>query len=130
MIGEIKELRKGVNEELVMAINEAMDYCNNYYNYLREVTEDIPDSDVIQDAKITIALQDKVINLMKMANFEELELAFPLERAIFDDTDVYDVVLSTEQDVLNYIQNREHFNQDLEMFMSDRIHSRIILGEF
>ena len=29
MIGEIKELRKGVNEELVMAINEAMDYCNN-----------------------------------------------------------------------------------------------------
>ena len=130
MIGEIKELRKGVNEELVMAINEAMDYCNNYYNYLRDVTEDIPDSDVIQDAKITIALQDKVINLMKMANFEELELAFPLERAIFDDTDVYDVVLSTEQDVLNYIQNREHFNQDLEMFMSDRIHSRIILGEF
>ena len=130
MIGEIKELRKGVNEELVMAINEAMDYCNNYYNYLRDVTEDIPDSDVIQDAKITIALQDKVINLMKMANFEELELAFPLERAIFDDTDVYNVVLSTEQDVLNYIQNREHFNQDLEMFMSDRIHSRIILGEF
>ena len=130
MIGEIKELRKGVNEELVMAINEAMDYCNNYYNYLRDVTEDIPDSDVIQDAKITIALQDKVINLMKMANFEELELAFPLERAIFDDTDVYDVVLSTKQDVLNYIQNREHFNQDLEMFMSDRIHSRIILGEF
>ena len=129
MIGEIKELRKGVNEELVMAINEAMDYCNNYYNYLRDVTEDIPDSDVIQDAKITIALQDKVINLMKMANFEELELAFPLERAIFDDTDVYDVVLSTEQDVLNYIQNREHFNQDLEMFMSDSIHSRIILGE-
>ena len=103
MIGEIKELRKGVNEELVMAINEAMDYCNNYYNYLRDVTEDIPDSDVIQDAKITIALQDKVINLMKMANFEELELAFPLERAIFDDTDVYDVVLSTEQAVLNYI---------------------------
>ena len=130
MIGEIKELRKGVNEELVMAINEAMDYCNNYYNYLRDVTEDIPDSDVIQDAKITIALQDKVINLMKMANFEELKLAFPLEGAIFDDTDVYDVVLSTEQDVLNYIQNREHFNQDLEMFMSDRIHSRIILGEF
>ena len=130
MIGEIKELRKGVNEELVMAINEAMDYCNNYYNYLRDVTEDIPDSDVIQDAKITIALQDKVINLMKMANYEELELAFPLERAIFDDTAVYDVVLSTEQDVLNYIQNREHFNQDLEMFMSDRIHSRIILGEF
>ena len=130
MIGEIKELRKGVNEELVMAINEAMDYCNNYYNYLRDVTEDIPDSDVIQDAKITIALQDKVINLMKMANFEELELAFPLERAIFDDTDVYDVVLSTEHDVSNYIQNREHFNQDLEMFMSDRIHSRIILGEF
>ena len=130
MIGEIKELRKGVNEELVMTINEAMDYCNNYYNYLRDVTEDIPDSDVIQDAKITIALQDKVINLMKMANYEELELAFPLERAIFDDTAVYDVVLSTEQDVLNYIQNREHFNQDLEMFMSDRIHSRIILGEF
>ena len=130
MIGEIKELRKGVNEELVMAINEAMDYCNSYYNYLRDVTEDIPDNDVIQDAKITIALQEKVINLMKMANFEELKLAFPLEGAIFDDTDVYDVVLSTEQDVLNYIQKREHFNQDLEMFLSDRIHSRIVLGEF
>ena len=130
MIGEIKELRKGVNEELVMAINEAMDYCNSYYNYLRDVTEDIPDNDVIQDAKITIALQEKVINLMKMANFEELKLAFPLEGAIFDDIAVYDVVLSTEQDVLNYIQKREHFNQDLEMFLSDRIHSRIVLGEF
>ena len=130
MIGEIKELRKGVNEELVMAINEAMDYCNSYYNYLRDVTEDIPDNDVIQDAKITIALQEKVINLMKMANFEELKLAFPLEGAIFDDIAVYDVVLSTEQDVLNYIQKREHFNKDLEMFMSDRIHSRIVLGEF
>ena len=130
MIGEIKELRKGVNEELVMAINEAMDYCNNYYNYLRDVTEDIPDNELIQDAKIIIALQDKVINLMKMANFEELKLAFPLEGAIFDDTDVYDVVLSTKQDVLNYIQKREHFNKDLEMFLSDRIYSRIVLGEF
>ena len=32
MSRELKKTRTNVNEDLIKAINEAVDYCNNYYS--------------------------------------------------------------------------------------------------
>lgn len=131
MIGEIKELRKGVNEELVMSINEAMDYCNNYYScYYTDEEDSYNEEEDKKDARTLLAVQGRVINLMKKATYEELELAFPLDANVFDDTDVYDCVLSTTQNVLEYIKQRRYYNQDLEEFFELRVQARITLDEF
>ena len=140
MSRELKEIRVNVNEELVMAINEAVDYCNKYYSslYFDEDTEDddryIVDEHCeeldIEDAKILLALQDRAINLMKKATYAELELAFPLNTDAFDSTQVYPYELTTTQNVLEYIKLREHYNTDLEVFFEDRLQARITVGEF
>lgn len=141
MSRELKEIRVNVNEELVMAINEAVDYCNKYYSCFYFVDEeDEEDEDCytvdenceveIEDAKILLALQDKAIELMKRATYEEMELAFPLDTDAFDNTQVYCYELSTTQNVLEYIKYRKHHNTDLAIFFDERLQARITVGEF
>ena len=144
MSRELKEIRTNVNEELVMAINEAVDYCNNYYNCLyfdEDADDDAEDEDRYtvdehceeadkEDARILLALQDRAINLMKRATYEELELAFPLNIDAFDATQVYPYELTTTQNVLEYIKLRNHYNSDLEIFFDNRLQARITVGEF
>ena len=128
MSRELKEIRTNTNEELVMAINEAVDYCNKYYYcFYRNIDGEEAD---IEDARILLALQDRAINLMKRATYKELKLAFPLNADVFNDTAVYDCVLSTTQNVLEYINYRIHYNQDLGVFFELRTQARITLGEF
>ena len=144
MSRELKDIRVNINEELVKAINEAVDYCNKYYSclYFDEDAEDDAEDDDryivdehceeldIEDAKILLALQDRAINLMKKATYAELELAFPLNTDAFDSTQVYPYELTTTQNVLEYIKLREHYNTDLEVFFEDRLQARITVGEF
>ena len=143
MSRELKEIRTNINEELVMSINEAVDYCNKYYScfYVDDDVEEEEDEDCytvdehceeaeIEDAKILLALQDRAINLMKKATYAELELAFPLNTDAFDATAVYPYELTTTQNVLEYIKLREHYNTDLEVFFADRLQARITVGEF
>ena len=144
MSRELKEIRTNINEELVMSINEAVDYCNKYYSclYFDDDAEDVAEDDdrytvdehceeaEIEDAKILLALQDRAINLMKRATYKELELAFPLNTDAFDSTQVYPYELTTTQNVLEYIKLREHYNTDLEVFFADRLQARITVGEF
>ena len=143
MSRELKEIRVNINEEVVMAINEAVDYCNKYHSclYFDDDEDDAEDDDrytvdehceeaEIEDAKILLALQDKAIELMKRATYEEMELAFPLDTDAFDNTQVYCYELSTTQNVLEYIKLREHYNTDLEVFFEDRLQARITVGEF
>ena len=143
MSRELKEIRVNINEELVEAINEAVDYCNKYYSclYFDDDEDDAEDDDrytvdehceeaEIEDAKILLALQDRAINLMKKATYAELELAFPLNTDAFDSTQVYPYELTTTQNVLEYIKLREHYNTDLEVFFADRLQARITVGEF
>ena len=140
---ELKEIRVNINEELVEAINEAVDYCNKYHSclYFDDDEDDAEDDDrytvdehceeaEIEDAKILLALQDRAINLMKKATYTELELAFPLNTDAFDATAVYPYELTTTQNVLEYIKLREHYNTDLEVFFEDRLQARITVGEF
>ena len=139
MSRELKKTRTNVNEELVMAINEAVDYCNKYYSCFYFVDEEDEDcytvdenceEDDIEDAKILLALQDKAIELMKRATYEEMELAFPLDTDAFDNTQVYCYELSTTQNVLEYIKYRKHHNTDLAIFFDERLQARITVGEF
>ena len=143
MSRELKEIRVNINEELVEAINEAVDYCNKYHSclYFDDDEDDAEDDDrytvdehceeaEIEDAKILLALQDRAINLMKKATYAELKLAFPLDTDAFDDTQVYPYELTTTQNVLEYIKLREHYNTDLEVFFADRLQARITVGEF
>ena len=141
MSRELKEIRTNINEELVMSINEAVDYCNKYYSCFYFVDEeDAEDEDCytvdenceveIEDAKILLALQDKAIELMKRATYEEMELAFPLDTDAFDNTQVYCYELSTTQNVLEYIKYRKHHNTDLAIFFYERLQARITVGEF
>ena len=92
--------------------------------------EDYIEKDDIEDASILLALQDKAIELMERATYKELELAFPLNADVFDDTAVYDCVLSTTQNVLEYIKYRKHHNTDLAIFFDERLQARITVGEF
>ena len=143
MSRELKEIRVNINEELVEAINEAVDYCNKYHSclYFDDDEDDAEDDDrytvdehceeaEIEDAKILLALQDRAINLMKKATYAELKLAFPLDTDAFDDIQVYPYELTTTQNVLEYIKLREHYNTDLEVFFEDRLQARITVGEF
>ena len=144
MSRELKEIRTNINEELVMSINEAVDYCNKYYScfYVDDDAEEEDEDDDryivdghceeldIEDAKILLALQDRAINLMKKATYAELELAFPLNTDAFDSTQVHPYELTTTQNVLEYIKLREHYNTDLEVFFADRLQARITVGEF
>ena len=143
MSRELKEIRVNINEELVMAINEAVDYCNKYHSclYFDDDEDDAEDDDrytvdehceeaEIEDAKILLALQDKAIELMKRATYEEMELAFPLDTDAFDNTQVYCYELSTTQNVLEYIKYRKHHNTDLAIFFDERLQARITVGEF
>ena len=140
MSRELKEIRVNVNEELVMAINEAVDYCNKYYSCLyfdddaeddeRYIVDEHCEELDIEDAKILLALQDRAINLMKRATYKELELAFPLNTDAFDSTQVYPYELTTTQNVLEYIKLREHYNTDLAIFFDERLQARITVGEF
>ena len=133
MSRELKKTRTNVNEELVRAINEAVDYCNKYYScFYKDIggEEDYIEKDDIEDASILLALQDKAIELMERATYKELELAFPLNADVFDDTAVYDCVLSTTQNVLEYIKYRKHHNTDLAIFFDERLQARITVGEF
>ena len=138
MSRELKEIRVNINEELVEAINEAVDYCNKYYScfyFVDEEDEDCYTVDEnceveIEDAKILLALQDKAIELMKRATYEEMELAFPLDTDAFDNTQVYCYELSTTQNVLEYIKYRKHHNTDLAIFFDERLQARITVGEF
>ena len=143
MSRELKEMRINVNEELVMAINEAVDYCNKYSNcfYVDDDEDDTEDDDryvidehceeaEIEDAKILLALQDRAIELMKRATYEEMELAFPLNTNAIISTPVYPYELTTTQNVLEYIKLREHYNTDLAVFFDDRLQARITVGEF
>ena len=128
MSRELKETRTNINEDLIISINEAVDYCNKYYYcFYKDIDGEEAD---IEDARILLALQDRAINLMKRASYKELELAFPLNADVFDDTAVYDCVLSTTQNVLEYINYRIHYNQDLGVFFELRTQARITLGEF
>ena len=128
MSRELKETRTNINEDLIISINEAVDYCNKYYYcFYKDIDGEEAD---IEDARILLALQDRAINLMKRATYKELELAFPLNADVFDDTAVYDCVLSTTQNVLEYINYRIHYNQDLGVFFELRTQARITLGEF
>ena len=128
MSRELKETRTNINEDLIISINEAVDYCNKYYYcFYKDIDGEEAD---IEDARILLALQDRAINLMKRATYKELELAFPLNADVFDDTAVYDYVLSTTQNVLEYINYRIHYNQDLGVFFELRTQARITLGEF
>ena len=142
MSRELKEIRTNINEELVKAINEAVDYCNKYYSCLYfDDAEDDEDEDRyvldehceeldIEDARILLALHDRAIALMKKATYEELELAFPLNTDAINSTQVYPYELTTTQNVLEYIKLREHYNTDLEVFFADRLQARITVGEF
>ena len=141
MSRELKKTRTNVNEDLIKAINEAVDYCNNYYSCFYFVDEeDEEDEDCytvdenceveIEDAKILLALQDKAIELMKRATYKEMELAFPLDTNAFDNTQVYCYELSTTQNVLEYIKYRKHHNTDLAIFFDERLQARITVGEF
>ena len=144
MSRELKEMRTNINEELVMAINEAVDYCNKYYSCLYfddDAEDDAEDDDRyvldehceeldIEDARILLALQDRAIELMKKATYEELELAFPLNTDAINSTQVHPYELTTTQNVLEYIKLREHYNTDLEVFFEDRLQARITVGEF
>ena len=128
MSRELKEIRTNINEDLIISINEAVDYCNKYYYcFYKDIDGEEAD---IEDARILLALQDRAINLMKRATYKELKLAFPLNADVFDDTAVYDYVLSTTQNVLEYINYRIHYNQDLGVFFELRTQARITLGEF
>ena len=128
MSRELKETRTNINEDLIISINEAVDYCNKYYYcFYRNIDGEEAD---IEDARILLALQDRAINLMKRATYKELKLAFPLNADVFNDTAVYDCVLSTTQNVLEYINYRIHYNQDLGVFFELRTQARITLGEF
>ena len=128
MSRELKETRTNINEDLIISINEAVDYCNKYYYcFYKDIDGEEAD---IEDARILLALQDRAINLMKRATYKELELAFPLNADVFDDTAVYGCVLSTTQNVLEYINYRIHYNQDLGVFFELRTQARITLGEF
>ena len=128
MSRELKETRTNINEDLIISINEAVDYCNKYYYcFYKDIDGEEAD---IEDARILLALQDRAINLMKRATYKELKLAFPLNADVFDDTAVYDYVLSTTQNVLEYINYRIHYNQDLGVFFELRTQARITLGEF
>ena len=128
MSRELKEIRTNINEDLIISINEAVDYCNKYYYcFYKDIDGEEAD---IEDARILLALQDRAINLMKRATYKELKLAFPLNADVFDDTAVYDCVLSTTQNVLEYINYRIHYNQDLGVFFELRTQARITLGEF
>ena len=128
MSRELKETRTNINEDLIISINEAVDYCNKYYYcFYKDIDGEEAD---IEDARILLALQDRAINLMKRATYKELKLAFPLNADVFDDTAVYDCVLSTTQNVLEYINYRIHYNQDLGVFFELRTQARITLGEF
>ena len=128
MSRELKETRTNINEDLIISINEAVDYCNKYYYcFYKDIDGEEAD---IEDARILLALQDRAINLMKRATYKELELAFPLNADVFDDTAVYDCVLSTTQNVLEYINYRIHYNQDLGVFFKLRTQARITVGEF
>ena len=128
MSRELKETRTNINDDLIISINEAVDYCNKYYYcFYKDIGGEEAD---IEDARILLALQDRAINLMKRATYKELELAFPLNADVFDDTAVYDYVLSTTQNVLEYINYRIHYNQDLGVFFELRTQARITLGEF
>lgn len=139
MSRELKEMRVNVNEELVMAINEAVDYCNKYSGCFYVDDEEYEDCYTldkhceeldIEDAKILLALQDRAIELMKRATYEEMELAFPLNTDAINSTPVYPYELTTTQNVLEYIKLREHYNTDLEVFFADRLQARITVGEF
>ena len=123
MSRELKKTRTNVNEDLIEAINEAVVYCNKYYFCFYE-------DDNIEDAKILLALQDRAIDLMKMATYKEMDLAFPLNTNAFDSTQVHPYELTTTQNVLEYIKLREHYNTDLEVFFEDRLQARITVGEF
>ena len=128
MSRELKETRTNINEDLIISINEAVDYCNKYYYcFYRNIDGEEAD---IEDARILLALQDRAINLMKRATYKELKLAFPLNADVFNDTAVYDCVLSTTQNVLEFINYRIHYNQDLGVFFELRTQARITLGEF
>ena len=128
MSRELKETRTNINEDLIISINEAVDYCNKYYYcFYKDIDGEEAD---IEDARILLALQDRAINLMKRATYKELKLAFPLNADVFDDTAAYDYVLSTTQNVLEYINYRIHYNQDLGVFFELRTQARITLGEF
>ena len=128
MSRELKEIRTNINEDLIISINEAVDYCNKYYYcFYKDIDGEEAD---IEDARILLALQDRAINLIKRATYKELKLAFPLNADVFDDTAVYDYVLSTTQNVLEYINYRIHYNQDLGVFFELRTQARITLGEF
>ena len=133
MSRELKETRTNINEDLITSINEAVDYCNKYYYcFYMDIggEEDYIEEDDIEDARILLALQDRAINLMKRATYKELESAFPLGADVFDDSAEYDCILSTTQNVLEYINYRIHYNQDLGMFFKLRTQARITLGEF
>ena len=138
MSRELKKTRTNVNEELVKAINEAVDYCNKYYScfyFVDEEDEDCYTVDEnceveIEDDKILLALQDKAIELMKRATYKEMELAFPLDTDAFDNTQVYCYELSTTQNVLEYIKYRKHHNTDLAIFFDERLQAKITVGEF
>ena len=123
MSRELKKTRFNVNEDLVEAINEAVVYCNKYYFCFYE-------DDNIEDAKILLTLQDRAIDLMKRATYKEMALAFPLNTDTYNATSVYEYELSTAQNVLEYINHRNHYNEDLGMFFKLRAKARITLGEF
>lgn len=137
MSRKLKEIRTNTNEDLVEAIKEAVDYCNKYYNCFYvddddddEEIEDYIEEDDKEDARILLALQDRAISLMKRATYREMDLAFPLDTDAFDDTQVYEYELSTNQNVLEYIKYREDNNRDFAVFMELRTQARIILDEF
>ena len=131
MSRELMKIRIGTNEELIRAVKEAMKYSNSYYNcFYLDKGEEYNEEEDIRDAKILLALQDRTINLMKRATYEELELAFPVNTDAFDDTAVYEYELSTIQNVLEYIRFREEYNSDFAVFMELRTQARITLGEF
>ena len=133
MSRELKETRTNINEDLIMSINEAVDYCNKYYYcFYMDIggEEDYIEEDDIEDARILLALQDRAINLMKRATYKEMDLAFPLNTDTFNATAVYEYELLTAQNVLEYICHRNHYNEDLGMFFKLRTQARITLGEF
>lgn len=141
MSRELKEIRTNINEELIMAINEAVDYCNNYYSCFYVDDDDDDDEDCYtvdehceeadkEDARILLALQDRAISLMRRATYREMDLAFPLDTDAFDATQVYNYELTTTQNVLEYISLRKYHNHDFENFFESRLQARLTLDEF
>ena len=126
MSRELMKIRIDTNEELIRAVKEAMKYSNSYYNcFYLDKGEEYSEEEDIRDAKILLALQDRTINLMKRATYEELELAFPVNTDAFDDTAVYEYELSTTQNVLEYIKYRKHHNTDLAIFFDERLQAKL-----